>query len=47
VAVTDERIYIFASKFLATVFALRRIPEPVALVASHAIGAVPVQARGS
>jgi hypothetical protein len=47
VAVTEERIYVFGSKFLETAFALRRIPQPVRVVASHSIGAVPVRARGS
>jgi hypothetical protein len=47
VTVTEERIYVFESRFLATAFALRRIPQPLRVVANHLIGAVPVRARGS
>jgi hypothetical protein len=47
VVVTEETIYVFESGFLATAFALRRIPQPLRLVASHKIGTVPVRARGS
>jgi hypothetical protein len=47
VAVTEEKIYVFESKFLTTALALRQIPQPVRLLTSHSIGAVPVRARGS
>jgi hypothetical protein len=47
VVVTETRVYVFESKFLATAVALLRIPRPTRLVASHQIGSVPVRARGS